>query len=77
MTLPETTPGEPAALPPAHAPSVADAIPAPAATSQQATIATAVAFFRFFTSEPSLAITAAVAAARTGERPDPEDAPSG
>src|SRR5690242_7723029 len=53
MTLPETTPGEPTALPSAWA-EWAEARPVPAASRPPATIVTAAAFFRFFTSKSSL-----------------------
>src|SRR5690606_26886995 len=78
MTLPETTPGEPAAMPSAWAPSVAEAMPVPAASSPPAIIVTAAAFFRFFTFQALLAMAGAGAAARTEQRRGPEkDAPSG
>ncbi|BBC96844.1 hypothetical protein GCM10009566_58280 [Streptomyces murinus] len=50
--MPETTPGEFTAAPPASL--WAEARPAPAASRPPATIVTAAAFFRFFTFKPLL-----------------------
>ena len=52
-------PASPTAWPSASAPSVAEATPAPAATRPPATMVTAAAFLRFFTSESSIAFAAA------------------